>query len=202
MYSNDVDYVFRQENDLYYLTNLKQKGATLVIKKSGGKVTETLYLPKRVPSQEAWTGKMYSKEEAAAIFRASRIWLMSDGLNAYLQTIKDRTDTGIQTIYLLTRIPENEEDPTGMREFGAENELLKQLTGYKVVNPYPIFADLRQIKSPYEIKMLQHAIDITTEAHIHAPGQWQGGQKWNMKCRPRSNIRSAEEMRTSGDILR
>ena len=28
--------------------------------------------------------------------------------------------------------------------------------------------DLRQIKSPYEIKMLQHAVDITTEAQERA----------------------------------
>ena len=31
VYTNDVDYEFRQENNLYYLTNLNQKGATLVL---------------------------------------------------------------------------------------------------------------------------------------------------------------------------
>src|SRR5215213_4949014 len=31
VYANDVDYPYRQENNLYYLTNLKQKGATLVL---------------------------------------------------------------------------------------------------------------------------------------------------------------------------
>ena len=31
VYTNDVDYEYRQENNLYYLTNLKQKGATLVL---------------------------------------------------------------------------------------------------------------------------------------------------------------------------
>ena len=28
LYTNDVDYVYRQENNLYYLTNLKQDNAT------------------------------------------------------------------------------------------------------------------------------------------------------------------------------
>ncbi|MFT3744636.1 MAG: aminopeptidase P N-terminal domain-containing protein [Pyrinomonadaceae bacterium] len=37
LYTNDVDYVFRQENNLFYLTGLKQKDATLVITKDGGK---------------------------------------------------------------------------------------------------------------------------------------------------------------------
>src|SRR5713226_7802821 len=31
VYTNDVDYQFRQENNLYYLTNLNQKRATLVL---------------------------------------------------------------------------------------------------------------------------------------------------------------------------
>src|SRR6185437_2539166 len=31
VYTNDVDYPYRQENNLYYLTNLKQKNATLVL---------------------------------------------------------------------------------------------------------------------------------------------------------------------------
>src|SRR6187549_1908392 len=35
LYTNDVDYVYRQENNLYYLTALKQDGATLVITKDG-----------------------------------------------------------------------------------------------------------------------------------------------------------------------
>src|SRR5437879_284403 len=63
LYTNDVDYVFRQENNLYYLTNLKQAGATLVIKKNGAAITETLYLPKRDPQNETWNGRMYSNEE-------------------------------------------------------------------------------------------------------------------------------------------
>src|SRR5215218_4168598 len=47
LYTNDVDYVFRQENNLYYLTGLKQENATLVITKDGGTVREVLFLPKR-----------------------------------------------------------------------------------------------------------------------------------------------------------
>ena len=38
IYTNDVDYVYRQENNLYYLTSLKQNNATLVLIKDGAKV--------------------------------------------------------------------------------------------------------------------------------------------------------------------
>jgi hypothetical protein len=42
---NDVDYEYRQENNLYYLTNLKQKGATLVLVPSNEVTPEILFLP-------------------------------------------------------------------------------------------------------------------------------------------------------------
>ena len=47
VYANDVDYPYRQENNLYYLTNLKQKGATLVLLPGNTKVREILFLPRR-----------------------------------------------------------------------------------------------------------------------------------------------------------
>ena len=67
LYANDVDYVYRQENNLYYLTGLKQDGATLVLAKNGGTVKEILFIPKRIPRREAWEGRMYSREQVTGI---------------------------------------------------------------------------------------------------------------------------------------
>jgi Xaa-Pro aminopeptidase len=164
IYTNDVDYVFRQENNLYYLTNLKQSGATLVIRKSNGKVTETVYLPKRDPRNETWNGKMYSVQDAARISGVRDI-VDSAQRATFLQGLRTKT-AGIGTVYLL--LPENNFDSDGMREFRQENEFSKTLSGMAVVNARPIFEGLRQIKSPYEIKLLQHAIDITTEAQMRS----------------------------------
>ena len=55
-----------------------------------------------------------------------------------------------------------------MREYGFENTFSKELTGLKIENARTIFAELRQIKSPYELKILQHAVDISNEAHMRA----------------------------------
>src|SRR6267378_4460551 len=65
VYTNDVDYQFRQENNLYYLTNLKQQNATLVLIPGNPQLAEILFLPRRNASAETWTGHMYSPEEAA-----------------------------------------------------------------------------------------------------------------------------------------
>ena len=66
-YAGDVDFMYRQENNLYYLTNLRQRGAALVLIKEGGNSCELLFLPKRNPASEAWDGKMYSRDDAQRI---------------------------------------------------------------------------------------------------------------------------------------
>lgn len=167
IYTNDVDYVFRQENDLYYLTALKQKGATLVITKKSGQITETIYLPKRDPANETWNGHMYSDEEAAKLSGIKTI-VDAQQFDTFLKTFRVKRPGGVSSVYLLRLLPGSSDDPEGEREFHQENVLAKSLVGYKILDAGPIFFAMRQIKSPYEITMLQHAIDITTEAQERA----------------------------------
>jgi Xaa-Pro aminopeptidase len=169
LYTNDVDYVFRQENNLYYLTNLKQENATFVMTKDGATVNEFVFLPNRNPQFETWNGKRYSTDEAANVSGVKTV-ISTEKRAEFLQAVKDKKSYNNapvpETIYLL--LPRSEGDSGGAREFRQENEFAKSLTGYKVENAQPMFADLRQIKSPYEIKLLQHAVDITTEAQMRA----------------------------------
>ena len=73
VYTNDVDYQYRQENNLYYLTNLKQKGATLVLLPENNQTPEILFLPRRNPAAETWTGHMYSPQEAKEVYGIKEI---------------------------------------------------------------------------------------------------------------------------------
>jgi len=167
IYTNDVDYPYRQENNLYYLTDLKQKGAVLVLSKKAGKVIEFVFIPKPDPENETWNGHMYTIAEAATISGIKDLRLV-DIWPAWLKLIQQKATSGYQSIYVFQKLPENSDDSTGEREFRREHLLAKQLTGYKIEDPYSIFAELRQVKSPYEQSMLQHAIDISIEAHEQA----------------------------------
>jgi Xaa-Pro aminopeptidase len=180
IYTNDVDYVFRQENNLYYLTMLKQKGATLVLLPgNGGAMNEFLFLPRRNPQNETWNGKMYSVEDAQRISGVKNVFF-NEEFKKFLDAVKSKQQfvsasgatlapAGVENLYLL--LPNGEMDQVGMREFRQENNFAKELQAgqaYKIQNAQPIFADLRLIKSPFELKILQHAIDITTEAQMRA----------------------------------
>jgi Xaa-Pro aminopeptidase len=174
-YAGDVDFMYRQENNLYYLTTLRQRGAALVLIKDGGNAREILFLPKRNPTREAWDGKMYSREDATRISGVQTLIDASE-MSAFLQAVKDKNpfaakegasiNLSAETLYML--LPENESDGEGKAEYRRENEFSKSIAGYKMENARPIFDELRHIKSPYEIKLMQHAIDITTEAQMRS----------------------------------
>ena len=194
VYANDVDYEYRQENNLYYLTNLNQKGATLILTPSNSSVPEILFMPRRNPLAEIWTGHMYSAEEASQISGIREIWETSE-LEPFLTALRNRqpyrpktenvlmstsaamadgvASSGFEKVFeaagkneaeLYLLMPGQHDN----REYRKEQpfvEWAKSVSGYNMKNVAPIFADLRLRKSPLEIKLMQHAIDITTEAH-------------------------------------
>jgi Xaa-Pro aminopeptidase len=204
VYTNDVDFLYRQENNLYYLTNLKQQNATLVMVKSGGSTAEFLFIPKRNPQFETWNGHMYSTEEVANISGIKTILESSEFedrkeakgetvTKGFFTLLKEKqpfaSKSGFsftpsaENLYLLTPVREFETEDT--REYQREWDLAKSLanvstdektrelvygkTGnYQIISANPIFTKLRSIKTPYEIRMMQHAIDISTEAHMRA----------------------------------
>jgi len=176
LYANDVDYVYRQENNLVYLTGLKQNGATLVLRKNGGSVSEFLFLPKRNPQYETWNGKMYSNEDASRISGLRNV-LNAAEQPAFLESLRSRStftakEGGFEiagepaSVYML--LPNGDRDGNGSREYSQESRFAAQLSGQKVENARRIFDELRLIKSPYEIKLMQHAINISNEAHMRS----------------------------------
>ena len=195
VYANDVDYHYRQENNLYYLTNLKQKGATLVLLPGNTQTPEILFLPRRSPAAETWTGHMYSPEEANQISGVKEIWEATE-FDSFLKAIRNRQPyrpkaenifksdlpAGTQmangngfeqlldaagkneaSIYLLmTREMESREYKQEQR---FATDWVKTASGFSLKNAWPIFSEMRLKKSPSELRLLQHAIDISIEAH-------------------------------------
>ena len=201
VYANDVDYEYRQENNLYYLTNLKQKGATLVLTPSYESSPAILFLPRRNPAAETWTGHMYSPEEASQISGIKEIWDAGE-FEPFLRALRNRQpyrpkaekilmssspgtpENGVTAspngfekllaaagkndgeIYLL--VPGGADSLEYRQEQRFASDWAKSATGYSIKNATPIFAEMRLRKSPFELAMMQHAIDITTEAHERA----------------------------------
>jgi Xaa-Pro aminopeptidase len=194
VYTNDVDYHYRQENNLYYLTGIKQAESVLIlVPDANGAGKEILFMRERNPVTETWNGRMMSFDEARArsgIQDVRNIRL----LEPFLASIAPRAEKAIAkggplpsvteelknqwkkdfhdliqsvaadraNLYLLT--------PNGrdLREYRREHEFANQISsssaGFKIKSAHPIFAELRLRKSEWELKIMQHAVDITSEA--------------------------------------
>lgn len=205
VYTNDVDYQFRQENNLYYLTNLNQKGAVLVLMPGNPQMPEILFLPRRNPLAETWTGHMYSPEEAKQLSGIKEIWdadirrprSQGEAFQAFITAIRARqpyrpapekiflsASTGAPnaegfatlfnamakggaSLYLLTSFSPDIESAEYRQEQRFAATWTKE-SGFTVQNASPIFTQLRVRKSPMELRLMQHAIDISIEAHQRA----------------------------------
>jgi len=198
VYTNDVDYPYRQENNLYYLTNLKQKGATLVLLPGNTKVREILFLPRRNAAAETWTGHMYTPEEATQLSGIREIWQNTE-FDPFIKALRNRqpyrpapenvfmsdlpagtpltNDHGFMTLFdaaakgeagLFMLVPGDGESREYKQEQRFASEWAKTASGYSVKNAWPIFTQMRLVKSPMELRLLQHAMDISTEAHQRA----------------------------------
>ena len=198
VYANDVDYPYRQENNLYYLTNLKQKGATLVLLPGNTKIREILFMPRRDARAETWTGHMYSAEEASQLSGIREIWLASE-FDPFIKALRNRQPYRPKPENILlsdqpvTSTLSNDHGFNGLFDAAAKNEASLYLlvpggaesreykqeqrfaadwaqtaSGYSVKNAWPVFAQMRLVKSPMEQRIMQHAVDISIEAHQRA----------------------------------
>ena len=207
VYTNDVDYQYRQENNFFYLTNMKQKGATLVLLPGNNQTSEILFMPRRNPAAETWTGHMYSPEEANQISGVKEIWEATE-FEPFIKALRNRQPyrPKAENIFLsalpagtvmtngngfeplLDAAGKNEASlyllmtrEADSREYKQEQRFatdwVKTASGFSLKNVWPIFIEMRLKKSPMELRLLQHAIDISTEAHERA---WAaaGDAKW------------------------
>lgn len=207
VYTNDVDYPYRQENNLYYLTNLKQKGATLVLLPGNTKIREILFMPRRNALAETWTGHMYSAEEANQLSGIREIWQSSE-FEPFVKALRNRqpyrpkpenifmsdlpkdmpltNDHGYTALFdaaakgeagMYLLVPGSGESREYKQEQRFAAEWAQTASGFSVKNAWPIFSQMRLVKSPMELRILQHAIDISIEAHQRA---WAiaGEAKW------------------------
>ncbi len=69
-FSNDVDYIYHANPDLYYFSGYKEPHSVLLVFKdeqtdsAGNKYSELLFVQKRSPQAEQWTGKRLGTEGA------------------------------------------------------------------------------------------------------------------------------------------
>src|SRR5439155_24409556 len=78
VYSRDVDYEYRQDSNLYYLTGIDQEDTTLVLMPGNLTHKEILFVRPWDPVREHWQGRVLTKDEATARSGIATVYLQND----------------------------------------------------------------------------------------------------------------------------
>ena len=184
--TGDVDWPFRQEDNLLYLTGLNVPEATLVLLPGERDRQELVFASDRDPLNERWTGKIASTEEVAAAtgvrevvsarrfdafidalfqggsFAAGRLpggYFAPPAMPSFLAAVR----AGRAEVWLLLDDRSTPgRPPTREQQFAAD--LRRRYPEVRFRDASPLLMTMREIKSPAELALIQRAVDITVEA--------------------------------------
>ncbi len=172
-FSNDVEYLYHQNPDLYYFSGYKEPHSVLFIFKSpqtdsaGKPFSELIFVQKRNPKAEQWTGKRLGTEGVkeklgiAYAFNGEEFDKYNIDFSKFDKIIFDRFPVDVpvsrndnadlfhlmQQFKTKAAIPE---DYSADKRF--DNKLYRELTGR-----------LREIKTPEEMALIRKAVEISCQ---------------------------------------
>ena len=170
--SNDTNYRFRQDSDFFYLTGFEEPDAIAVIKPSDTN-KYVLFVRPHDPEREIWDGRRAGVEGAVSEFGAHAAFPIAE-FNSKLREILIDTDT------LYYRLGVNRDlDDSIVREIAAMRGVNRKPIHppQTIVDPASIIHEMRVVKGPEELEIMQTAADIAAEAHVEAMKAVRPGMK-------------------------
>jgi Xaa-Pro aminopeptidase len=191
-YSHDVDYEYRQDSNLYYLTGMVEEDTILVLMPGNTTRREILFVKDRDPVREHWQGRLPSRDEASAQTGVATV-LVTNQFEPFIAAMLSRRpfgplDRGETRLYFdaleagrarvaLALDPGGVSDPLN-RPQDLARRLRDRYVGFQTVDVTPTLVDLRMIKTPYEQTLLRRSLAISSEAQLAGmraarPGAWE-----------------------------
>lgn len=187
MRNGDVNWPFRQDDNLYYLTGIAEPETTLVLVPGQKNVSEVLFVRDRNPQAELWTGRIPTFDEARtrsgiAIVTSSRSvdgfvaavlrglpWSPTPANMRYSEAVApeffDIVKRGAAQVWLLLSARRAGSGPlTPVLQYAKD--LRERYPEVSIRDATTILRDIREVKSPAEVALLRRATEISAEAQI------------------------------------
>lgn len=161
--SNDTQYRFRQDSDFLYLTGFEEPESIAVVAPAG-EHKYTLFVRPRDPEQEIWVGRRAGVEGAKHEFGANESFPIAE----FAEKLQDLLD-GAEKLYY--RLGVNTDLDAAIIKKIADMRALNRKPIHPprtIIDPATIVHEMRVLKSPEEIELMQKAADIAAEAHVEA----------------------------------
>ncbi|MFN6088366.1 MAG: aminopeptidase P N-terminal domain-containing protein, partial [Cyclobacteriaceae bacterium] len=176
--ANDVDYVYHQDPDFFYLSGYKEPDAVLFIFKdnqtanNGTQYNEILFVQPRNEQQEMWTGRRLGEKGVKDVLGFSQAFnntefkrydvnfakfdkiLFTDFFNDVRNDPRDSSDLFDLQAQFKTKV--NYPDKKGITLAVEPTKNNLDMAGLD-----PIMDDLRGIKTPEELNMVKRAVQIS-----------------------------------------
>src|SRR5215212_10277304 len=150
--NGDALHPFKQNSDLYWLSGIVQEESMVILfpDNPDPKYREVLVLMRPNELKEKWDGKRLRTEEAQKISGIKTIvWL--DGLDGLLQPWIHLADN----IYLDTNENDRKANLIRSRDYRYAEEMKARYPLHNFLRAAKILKELRGIKTPFEIEVLQ-----------------------------------------------
>ncbi|HVD93801.1 MAG TPA: aminopeptidase P N-terminal domain-containing protein [Vicinamibacterales bacterium] len=181
VYSNDVNYEYRQDSNLLYLTGIDQEDTILVLMPGNKTRREILFVREADARREHWNGHSLTPAEASAQSGIATVLTVKEfdtvvaaalsgqggpalGGPDDARTFLDAMEQGKAKLALLLEPQRTLNDAPGpARQFATH--MRDRFFGFQVKDATPVLAELRQIKTPYEQAVLRKSALISSDAH-------------------------------------
>ena len=161
---NDVEYIFRQDSDFYYLTGFNEPEAVAILAPHHEEHRFVLFVQPKEPEKETWTGYRFGVEGAKEYFGADEAYPITE-LNEKLPQYLENAE---RIYYHLGRDRNfNESVISHWQRFMAIYPK-RGIGPIAIEDTNPILHPLRLVKSPAELEMMRKATAISAAAHNRA----------------------------------
>lgn len=192
VYSLDVDYEYRQDSDLFYLTGIDQPDTILVLMPGNQTRQAILFIKPGDARRDHWEGHSLTPDQATAASGIETV-LRLDEFEPFIAAVFSRrpsreNPTEYKRFFdaleagraKLAVMAGRQTDLSGALTPGAAfaNRLRERFFGFDVADAAPIVHGLRQVKTPYEQDLMRKTVAISSEAHragmkAAAPGRFE-----------------------------
>lgn len=173
--SADSTMPFQQHRDIFYLSGVDQEESVLVLFPDCPKAQhrEILFLKETNDHIAIWEGEKLTKEAAFDTSGVKTVYWLQD-----LEKILFELMTQCDTIYINTNEHYRANVNTETREDRFTKWLKERYPAHQVAKSNPILQQLRSVKDPIEIDLMQKACNITEKGirrllNFIKPGVWE-----------------------------
>lgn len=174
--SNDVDFNYAQNKNFYYLTGLEEPNAMLLLFKepatiNGKTGTEFIFVQPRNPAREMWTGKILGvdgvkeKHKLENVFTHDQFNYNSVDFSKVDSVMTNLYYENILYKYYIRRGPMDPMDPLSKMAHLVDSAITVNHKPNAVRTIGTILRNLRAIKQPEEIVLIEKAVVMSTEGH-------------------------------------